>query len=43
MIWASLFTVGNILYGRYGYAAILLAVFLVSGYVLIRVVARLWE
>ena len=29
-IWSALFTVGNFLYGRNGYAGILLAVFLVE-------------
>jgi hypothetical protein len=34
--------VGNVLYGRWKYAAILFAIFLVSGTILIRVVNRLW-
>jgi len=42
-IWASLFTVGNVLYGRWGYAVGLFAVFAASGLVLIKVVSRLWE
>jgi Na+/proline symporter len=42
-IWSSLFTVGNFLYGRTGYALALLATFLVSGMVLIRVINRLWR
>lgn len=42
MIWSSLFTVGNFLYGRMGYAAVLCAVFLVSATVLIRIINRLW-
>lgn len=42
-IWSSLFTVGNFLYGRTGYALALLATFLVSGTVLIRVINRLWK
>lgn len=42
-IWSSLFTVGNFLYGRTGYALALLAAFLVSGTVLIRVINRLWR
>lgn len=41
-IWSALFTVGNFLYGRLGYAFALLAVFIASGLVLIRVVNRLW-
>jgi SSS family solute:Na+ symporter len=42
-IWAGLFTVGNFLYGRTGYAVGLLAVFLVSSATLIRVINRLWK
>jgi SSS family solute:Na+ symporter len=42
-IWSSLFTVGNFLYGRTGYALALLGVFLASGVVLIRVINRLWR
>ena len=41
-IWSSLFMVGNALYGRWAYAAALLAVFVGSGLVLIKVVNRLW-
>jgi hypothetical protein len=43
MIWSALFTVGNFLYGRTPYAFGLLAVFLVSGGVVTRVVQRLWR
>jgi Na+/proline symporter len=43
MIWSALFTVGNFLYGRLGYAFALLAVFIASGAILIRVVNRLWR
>lgn len=43
VIWSALFTVGNFLYGRMGYTAALLATFLVSGTVLLRVVRRLWR
>jgi len=42
-IWSSLFTVGNVLYGRWAYAGILFAVFVVSGLVLLKVVNRLWS
>jgi SSS family solute:Na+ symporter len=42
-IWSSLFTIGNVLYGRTGYALVCLAVFVVSGFVLLRIVVRLWE
>ena len=41
-IWSALFTVGNFLYGRIGYALALLAVFVVSALVLTRVVNTLW-
>jgi hypothetical protein len=43
MIWSALFTVGNFLYGRTGYAVALLAAFLVSGAAVTRVVNRLWR
>ena len=42
MIWSALFTVGNFLYGRMGYAAALLALFVASATVVIRTVKRLW-
>ncbi len=42
VIWSALFTVGNFLYGRLGYAFFLLGVFAVSGVVLLRVMQRLW-
>lgn len=42
VIWSSLFTVGNFLYGRTQMALILLGVFLVSSVALILVVNRLW-
>jgi solute:Na+ symporter, SSS family len=42
-IWSSLFTIGNVLYGHTGYALVCLAVFVVSGFVLLRIVGRLWE
>jgi len=42
VIWSSLFTVGNFLYGRTGYALGLLAVFLVSGGVLLYAINKLW-
>ncbi len=41
-IWSSLFTVGSFLYGRTTHAMILLAIFVVSGLVLIRVINQLW-
>ena len=43
MIWSALFTVGNFLYGRMNYAFGLLAVFVVTGTILIQVVRRLWR
>lgn len=42
VIWASLFTVGNFLYGRTETALLLLTVVLVSGAALIYVVNKLW-
>jgi Na+/proline symporter len=42
-IWSSLFTVGNLLYGRTGYALGCLAVFVVAGFTLVRVIGRLWQ
>jgi len=41
-VWSALFTVGNVLYGRWIYAGVLFAVFAASGLVLIKVVNRLW-
>jgi Na+/proline symporter len=43
MIWSALFMVGNFLYGRMDYAFALLAIFVVTGAILIRVVNRLWN
>jgi hypothetical protein len=43
MIWSALFTVGNFLYGRTGYALALLVVFLISGGTVVRIVKRIWE
>jgi solute:Na+ symporter, SSS family len=42
MIWSSLFTVGNYLYGRYDYALMMGAVFVVSGSLLLYVIRQLW-
>jgi SSS family solute:Na+ symporter len=42
-IWSSLFTVGNFLYGRMGYAVGLFGVFILSSAVLVWVVRRLWN
>jgi hypothetical protein len=42
-IWSSLFTVGNFLYGRTGYALGLLGVFAVSTAALVWVIKRLWR
>ena len=42
VIWSSLFTVGNFLYGRMGLALLLCGVFIVSGLVLIYVINQLW-
>ena len=43
VIWSSLFAIGNYLYGRMTYAAVLGAVLVVSGLALIRVINRLWR
>ena len=43
VIWSALFTVGNLLYGRTGYATALAAVFTVSGLALLWVINRLWR
>jgi solute:Na+ symporter, SSS family len=42
MVWSALFTIGNILYGRTGYAIVLGAVFAASGSALLYVIRRLW-
>ena len=42
MIWSGLFAVGNVLYGRIGYALVLSAIFIVSGLAVIRIIATLW-
>jgi SSS family solute:Na+ symporter len=42
VIWSSLFTVGNVLYGRWTQAALLFLVFVGCGLVLIRVIRELW-
>jgi hypothetical protein len=43
VIWSSLFVVGNALYGRTAAAALLLAVFVASGLVLLWVGRQLWS
>ncbi|MGB7759334.1 MAG: sodium:solute symporter family protein [Bryobacteraceae bacterium] len=43
LIWSALFTVGNFLYGRTGYALFLLAIALASGSALVRVIQRIWR
>ena len=43
VIWSSLFAVGALLYGRYLSAGLLLALFVVSSLVLLRVMDRLWS
>jgi len=42
-IWSSLFTVGNILYGRTSAALMMGAVFVVSGSILLWVINKLWK
>ena len=41
-IWSSLFTIGNVLYGRMGMAGALAATFVVSGLTLLHVIRKLW-
>lgn len=43
LIWSLLFMIGNILYGRYTVAAILLVVAVISATILIRIVNRIWS
>jgi hypothetical protein len=43
MIWSALFAVGNVLYGRTGYALALAGAFTVSGLALLWVINRLWS
>jgi len=43
MIWSALFTVGNFLYGRTGYAMALFAIFIVSGSIVVWIVKRIWD
>lgn len=43
LIWSSLFTVGNFLYGRMLYAFLLLTIFIISGIVLIYIIRKLWS
>jgi hypothetical protein len=43
VIFSALFTIGNILYGRWNYALALLAIFIVSGLALLYVVSTLWS
>jgi Na+/proline symporter len=41
-IWSALFAVGNFLYGRLTPALILTAIFAISGFIVMRIVSRLW-
>jgi Na+/proline symporter len=43
VIWSSLFTIGNVLYGRASLAGLLFGVFVVSGLILLWVIKRLWR
>ncbi|MGJ5820532.1 sodium:solute symporter family protein [Paludibaculum fermentans] len=43
VIWSGLFLVGNFLYGRMDYVAMLTATLAVSGTILVLVIRRLWE
>ena len=43
MIWSALFTVGNFLYGRLELAFMLLTVFAISTFILVKVVKKVWN
>jgi Na+/proline symporter len=43
VVWSGLFIVGNVLYGRTGYAVALTVVFVLSGATLLWVIRRLWK
>ncbi len=43
LIWSALFCVGNFLYGRTGYALVLLLSSVISGCILFGVIRRLWR
>lgn len=42
-IWTSLFTIGSFLYGRTEMGLLLLAVFFISGFVLLKVIKKIWK
>lgn len=42
-IWSSLFTIGSFLYGRTEMGFLLLGVFLISGFVLLNVIKKVWK
>lgn len=42
-IWSSLFTIGSFLYGRTEMGFLLLGVFLISGFVLLNVIKKIWK
>ena len=43
VIWSSLFSIGNFLYGRTQAAWILLGVFVISGATLLYIIKHLWD
>src|SRR5579871_734722 len=43
MIWSALFTVGNVLYDRWNYAGMLFVVFVISSFIVLSVVRKLWK
>jgi solute:Na+ symporter, SSS family len=43
LVWSALFAIGNLLYGRTGYALALAGVVTVSGLALLFVISRLWS
>ena len=43
MVWSALFTVGNVLYGRWNYAIVLGIVFVLSALCVVRIINILWS
>jgi Na+/proline symporter len=43
VVWSGLFTIGSFLYGRVTTGLVLFAIFIVSGFVLVRVISHLWS
>src|SRR5262249_45293875 len=43
VVWSGLFTIGNFIYGRIASGLVLLAVFIFSGFVLVKIISHLWS